>query len=124
MTPSARRESPIFVRTYDWLRWLLPLTLEFPKSQRFILAQRLQQKSLDFYDHLVAAGRRVDVDDHLRQADVLLEQIRLNVRLCRDLKLLGPRQYEHAARLLDEMGRLLGGWLAKQKGPKEGGSHE
>ncbi|MCA9941588.1 MAG: diversity-generating retroelement protein Avd [Anaerolineales bacterium] len=118
MTSPKRPESPIFVRTYDWLRWLLPLTLDFPKSQRFLLAQRLQQKSLDFYDHLVAAGRRVDVDENLKQADVLLEQIRLNVRLCRDMKLMGPRQYEHAARLLDEIGRLLGGWLAKQKREK------
>jgi hypothetical protein len=123
MTTPERRESPIFVRTYDWLRWLLPLTMEFPKSQRFVLAQRLQQKSLDFYDHLVAAGRRVDVADNLQQADILLEQIRLNARLCRDMKLLGPRQYEHAARLLDEIGRLLGGWLAKQKGDKGSDAH-
>jgi hypothetical protein len=34
------------------------------------------------------------------------------------MQLLGPRQYEHAARLLDEIGRLLGGWLAKLKGDK------
>lgn len=115
MSETPRRESPIFVRTYDWLRWLLPLTLQFPKSQRFLMAQRLQEKSLDFYDFLVAAGRRVNVVQNLQQADVLLEQIRLNVRLCRDLDLLKPRQYEHAARLLDEIGRLLGGWQAKQK---------
>lgn len=114
MAAAARRESPIFVRTYDWLRWLLPVTLTFPKSQRFLMAQRLQQKSLDFYDHLVAAGRRVEIAENLQQADVLLEQIRLNIRLCRDLKLIGPRQYEHAARLLAEIGRLLGGWLAKE----------
>jgi hypothetical protein len=115
MAEMPRRESPIFVRTYDWLRWLLPLTLQFPKSQRFLMAQRLQDKSLRFYDHLVAAGRRVDVAENLQKADVLLEQIRLNVRLCRDMDLIRPRQYEHAARLLDEIGRLLGGWLAKQK---------
>lgn len=122
MSTPPRRESPIFVRTYDWLRWLLPLTLLVPKSQRFLMAQRLQQKSLAFYDHLVAAGRRVNVAENLQEADVLLEQIRLNVRLCRDLNLLQPRQYEHAARLLDEIGRLLGGWQAKQK--KAGGSDE
>lgn len=122
MADTSRRESPIFVRTYDWLHWILPLTLQFPKSQRFLMAQRLQEKSLRFYDHLVAAGRRVNVADNLQQADVLLEQIRLNVRLCRDLNLLQPRQYEHAARLLDEIGRLLGGWLAKQK--KGGGGNE
>ncbi len=121
MATTPRRESPIFVRTYDWLRWVMPLTLSFPKSQRFVLAQRLQQKSLDFYDHLVAAGRRVNMDENLQQADVLLEQIRLNVRLCRDMQLLSPRQYEHAARLLDEIGRLLGGWLAKHKSARASG---
>lgn len=110
-----RQQSPIFVRTYDWLRWIMPTTLGFPKSQRFVLAQRLQHKSLTFYDHLVAAGRRVDVDTNLQQADVLLEQIRLTIRLCRDMQLLGTRQYEHAVRLLDEIGRLLGGWLAKRR---------
>jgi hypothetical protein len=124
MSNTPRRESPIFVKTYDWLRWLLPLTMEFPKSQRFVMAQRLQQKSLTFYDHLVAAGRSVDVDSNLRQADVLLEQIRLNLRLCRDLKLVGLRQYEYAARLLNEIGRLLGGWLAKQSSKKMGGENE
>lgn len=122
MTTPPHRESPIFVRTYDWLRWLLPLTLQFPKSQRFLMAQHLQEKSLTFYDHLVAAGRRVNVAENLQQADVLLEQIRLTMRLCRDLNLMQPRQYEHAARLLDEIGRLLGGWQAKQK--KGGGSSE
>jgi hypothetical protein len=96
MSNTPRREPPIFVRAYDWLRWLLPVTREFPKSERFVMAQRVQQKALDFYDHLIAAGRRVNVDDNLRQADVLLEQIRLNVRLCLDMKLIGPRQYEHA----------------------------
>lgn len=113
---SIRRESPIFVRTYDWLRWMMPVTQGFPKSQRFVMAQRLQQKSLDFYDHLIAAGRRVDVLKNLRAADVLLEQIRLNLRLCKDLGLLGIKQYEHAVRLLAEIGRLLGGWLGKAQG--------
>jgi hypothetical protein len=108
-----RQESPIFVRTYKWLQWMMEITRGFPKSQRFVMAQRLQQKSLDFYDHLIAAGRRVNVSKNLEQADVLLEQLRLNVRLSKDLGLLGPRQYEHAARMLDEIGRLLGGWLNK-----------
>ncbi len=107
------KESPIFVRTYDWLRWMLHTTQNFPKSQRFVLAQRLQQKSLDFYDHLVAAGRRVQTLDNLQQADVLLEQMRLTTRLCKDMNLLSVKQYEHAARLLAEIGRLLGGWLSK-----------
>ena len=104
------KESPIFVKSYDWLRWLLPVTMNFPKSQRFILAQRLQQKSLAFYDCLVAAGKGVSPPTQLKEADILLAQIRLTVRLCQDMKLLSKGQYEHASRMLAEIGRLLGGW--------------
>jgi len=33
-----RPQSPLFVKTYDFLLWLIPLTLKFPKSQRFLPA--------------------------------------------------------------------------------------
>jgi hypothetical protein len=106
-------QSPIFTKTYDLLQWLIPRTLEFPKSQRFVMALRVQQTALNFYELLVQAGKGVDREDALRQADVALEQLRLYLRLCKDLKLLGPRQYEHTVRLTSEIGRLLGGWLKK-----------
>jgi hypothetical protein len=35
------------------------------------------------------------------------------VRLARDLQCLNIRQYEHAARLIGEVGKLLGAWLKK-----------
>jgi len=32
------KESPIFVKTFDFLKWILGRTEKFPKSQRFFLA--------------------------------------------------------------------------------------
>ncbi len=46
----------------------------------------------------------------LRQADVTLVKLRLYLRLCHDLDLLGRGQYQHVAKMVDEIGRLLGGW--------------
>jgi len=43
-----RAQSPLFVKTYDFLLWLIPLTLKFPKAQRFLLAERLGKMALDF----------------------------------------------------------------------------
>lgn len=106
-------QSPIFIKTYDLLHWLIPRTLEFPKSQRFVMALRVQQTTLNFYELLVQAGKGVDRLEALRRADVALEQLRLYLRLCKDLELLSLRQYEHSVRLTDEIGRLLGGWLKK-----------
>ena len=45
-------------------------------------------------------------------ADIRLEQLRLHWRLCRTLGIIEPGRYEHGARFIDEVGRLLGGWIA------------
>ena len=108
----------IFTKTYDLLTWLMSITEGFPKSQRFVLAKRLQDAALDFYELIVRARRVPDRAEVLFEADLKLEQLRLYVRLCADpkLKLLNPSQYEHGARLIDEIGRLLGSWIKRVKG--------
>lgn len=110
-----RPQSPLFTKTYDFLLWLLPLTLKFPKSQRFLLAERLSGLALDFYDLILEAVMEpAGQAERLAAADRLLTKIRLYVRLSYDLQCLSPGQWEHAVRLLDELGRLLGGWQRKR----------
>ncbi len=110
-----RPQSPLFVKTYDFLLWLIPLTLKFPKSQRFLLAERLSKMALDFYDLILDAVMEPEYqDERLDKADKLLTKIRLYIRLSYDLKCIGQRQFEHAARLVDELGRLIGGWKRKR----------
>ena len=110
------KESPIFVRTYDLLRWLLPMTVKFPRKQRFVLAETLQRTALGLQEQLIEAAYSDSPRDALRQADVTLVKLRLYMRLCRDLELLSLGQYAHAARMLEEIGRLLGGWLKSAQG--------
>jgi len=104
------KESPIFARTYDFLRWLLPVTVQFPRAQRFVLAARVQETALRFQEQLVDAGRSEQPAPILAQADTDLAKLRLYLRLCRDLELLRFNQYEHGQRMVDEIGRLMGGW--------------
>jgi hypothetical protein len=105
------KQSPIFSKTYDLLRWLLPVTVKFPREHRFVLATTVQQTALRFQERIIEAARAGDPRPGLGQADTELTKLRLYLRLCRDLKLLSPGQYEHVARMVNEVGRLLGGWL-------------
>jgi hypothetical protein len=117
---SARPQSPLFVKTYDFLLWLIPLTLKFPKSQRFLLAERLSKMALDFYDLILDAVMEPEHEEEkLDAADKLLTKIRLYVRMSHDLGCISPGQFEHAARRTDEMGRLIGGWKRKQMKAKQ-----
>ena len=111
-----RPQSPLFVKTYDFLLWLIPLTLKFPKSQRFLLAERLSKMALDFYDTILDAVMEPKRQDEcLDEADKLLTKIRLYIRLSYDLKCINQRRFEHAARSVNEIGRLIGGWKRKRE---------
>ncbi|HJW89422.1 MAG TPA: diversity-generating retroelement protein Avd [Anaerolineales bacterium] len=106
-------ESPLFVRTYELLLWLIPQVQKFPRTHRFGLAERIQRLSLDFQDAIVAAGKSKGEErrNWLRRADILLEQLRIWMRLSQEFSLITVRQFEHAARLMAEVGRLLGAWI-------------
>ncbi len=105
------KESPLFAKSYDFVRWLIPQTVKFPRQQRFVLAERLQATAMDFMECLYQATDKPRQAEALRQADVKLKQLRFYLRLSHDLQLLDMRRYEHASRLLEELGRLLGAWL-------------
>ena len=106
-------ESPLFVRTHDFLLWLLPQVQKFPRAYRFTLSERIQRQGMEFQDSIVWAGKSKEQERRawLAKADVLLEQLRFWLRFARDLELFTVGQYEHAARMLVEMGRLLGSWI-------------
>jgi hypothetical protein len=105
-------DSPLFVKTYDLLKYLIPATEKFPRSQRFVLAKRIQDAALDFHECLLEA-RKVDPlarCEVLRRADVDLEKLRLHMRLSMELEYLKFPQYEHASGYIVEIGRMLGSW--------------
>jgi hypothetical protein len=110
-------ESPIFVKTYDLIRWLLPRTLKFSREYRFALAVPIQEHAFAVQRYLVEAARTGEKREKarlLRQANVELTLLRYKIRLSRDLQVLNFQGYEHAGRLIDEVGRLLGGWQKQQ----------
>ncbi len=112
------KESPIFTRTYDLVRWLIPMTVKFPRQQRFVLAHNVQQTVLRFQELLIEAALSTEPGGLLGQADVTLTKLRFYLRLCRDLELLTLGQYAHVNRMVSEVGRLLGGWLKSTEKPQ------
>ena len=105
------KESPIFIKSYEMLTWLLNHTRKFPKHQRFVMARRMEEAALDFHDEILRATRSRAAIKALGQADYHLARLKIYNRICRDLELHSFRQYEYLAGVLDEVGRLLGGWL-------------
>jgi len=105
-------EYPIFSKTYDLIAWLLSHTPKFPKSQRFVMAKRVEDAALNFQALLIKARKVTGAAraEALLLADVELEVLRVSLRLCQDLRLLSFAQYEHVSKQVVEVGNLLGAW--------------
>lgn len=114
-------ELPIFTKSYDFVAWLVPLSNHFPRAHRQTVTRRLLDAALDFLECLVDANgvrgsARLAL---LRRADQQLDRVRFYMRLAHEWRWINPGQYEHAARQIAELGRLLGGWqrVTRQKLP-------
>lgn len=88
----------------------MPTVEKFPRSQKFMLGDRIQGTALDVLEALIEATYTRDRRAHLARANLGLEKLRHFFRLAIELKFLDGRRYEHAARTLDEVGRLVGAW--------------
>lgn len=107
-----RAEMPIFVRTFDFLTWLLPVTNHFPRAHRHTFTRRLLDAAFELRERLEEANlRRAGARlDRLARADECLARVRVNLRLAQRWGWLSPGQYRHVSLMVVEIGRLLGGW--------------
>ena len=106
----ARGTGPALESHYRFLLWLVPAVERFPRSQKFLLGDRIQRTALDVLESLIDATYTRQRGHHLARANLGIEKLRFLFRLAHDLRYLDHRRYEHAARGLDETGRSIGAW--------------
>ena len=86
-----------------------------PRDQKFLLGDRIETKMLEVLEHSIRAYYRKDKRPHLLEANMALEITRHLVRLAHGLRNLSPKACEVISQRVDEVGRMIGGWL-KQSG--------
>ena len=106
----ARETGPALEAWYRFLLWLVPTLERFPRRQKFLIGDRIQNAAIDVLESLIEATCTRRRETHLARANLGIEKLRFLARLAMDLHYLDPRRYEHAARALDETGRKVGAW--------------
>ena len=105
------KEADAITKLYDYLLWIIPKLEKFPRSQKFLLADRIEGLLLDILERLIEAAYSRNKESALRSANLQLEKLRYLVRLSKDLKLINLKSYEFSARALEATGISIGGWL-------------
>lgn len=106
-------EVPIIHHTYELFRSLHALTPTIPKLSRYTLWQRCQNISLDILQGFIATGYTAPDQraERLTRISESVDLLRVLIRLCFDTKVIHQKSYIALQQALDDIGRMLGGWL-------------
>jgi hypothetical protein len=101
----------LFQKIYDLILWLHPTLNRFPKSQKFILAQKIENCSLDILEKVVKINSSKTKSAFLFDSlNVDIDRLRILVRLSKDLRFINIKTYGFFCEKVTEIGKLLGGW--------------
>ena len=70
------KEIDAITKLYDYILWIIPKLERFPRSQKFILADRIETLMLDILDLLIEAAYTRNKRALLRSANLKLEKLR------------------------------------------------
>jgi four helix bundle protein len=101
----------IYQRVYDLMIYLFPIIDRFPRHEKFVLCTELKNCILIIARKIVRANKSRNKRPILYDIDVAIEEVRLLIRFAHDRKYLSHKSYEETSKRINEIGRLLGGWL-------------
>lgn len=108
---------PVFKRAYDLYREFYLCRQQFPKADRYSLGQTCERAIIELLGCLLRASgaSRTEKAPHIDRASMMLNLIRVHLRLAKDIRALDTKRYLALALLADEIGRMIGGWKRSLK---------
>jgi hypothetical protein len=116
---------PIFKKSYDLYKTFQDYHRLIPKKDRFTTYERAENTLLDIIEGVFRAGvqSKSEKIKTLGEVSIKLNLFRVFIRLMKDVKSLDNKKYIFIQSEVDEIGRMLGGWMRFQSdSEKEKGS--
>jgi len=104
------------------LLWLFQKINSFPKKQRFALGQRIENTGLEILKLIIHANNEKNTAkklECLKEINTQLEILRSLLQISFDLKFMNARSLEFIITQIDEVGRMLGGWIKSSLPPQK-----
>lgn len=103
----------VITHTYDLLLYLVPQLTKFPRAQKFVLADRIQNLLTDILQQIIEAyySRPEAKKPILQKVNVNLEVLRYQIRLAKDLRCIDLRRYEFVQEKINHIGTQVGAWI-------------
>lgn len=112
---------PIFKKVYDLYLFIYGLRGSVPKQDRHALWLQVENTNLEIIKGILKASElyqytKIPV---LEEVSIKLNTLRILIRLSFDTKIINGKKYTRLQQQIDEIGRMLGGWMRKLKKQKK-----
>ena len=101
---------PIYRDVYSLLLKIFEVTKEFPREYKYTLGQDMKRDAMKLVQGIYRANKAVDKQESIAVLQDDFEIVKLQIRLCADLKVIGLGRQSQLAVLTDAIGRQLSGW--------------
>ncbi len=86
---------------------------KFPKDTRYTLGNKIGNLFLETIEHVIKASytSKAEKEIFLKRASVNFDLLKFFLKMAWELQSLDNKKYIRLSEKLDEIGRMLGGWL-------------
>lgn len=111
-----QNEIPIIQKVYDFYRELYLTIEKMPKKDKYTLGEKLQKTILELLELLIIANySKTNKVSVLHRASVKVDMLKIFIRLTYEIKAMNEKKYLFLEEILQNIGRMLGGWIRSLK---------
>ena len=119
-----KKEFIIYTKMLEVVLWLFEKVNTFPKKQRFVLGQQIENSALNCLKFIIQANNSGIAQisggalKSLDELNVELEILRSLLRVGYELHFYKADSLAYIIRQIDEVGKMRGGWAKRYKSSK------
>ena len=104
---------PILHKIYDIYKLFYEYSESIPRKDRYCIGQKCENLILDILELVIASIQSLKNEKIklLNEVSIKLNVLRIIIRLAKDVKALDFKKYLSLQEKINEIGRMLGGWI-------------
>ncbi|CCJ32905.1 MULTISPECIES: diversity-generating retroelement protein Avd [Caloramator] len=110
-----QQDFKLLQKTYDMILYGNICLQQFPKHEKHVLAADIRKSMYKLLELIVRANKKYYKKTTLEEIDIEIDVLRNLIRLSADsqLRYLPIKKYENWSKMLNEIGKMLGGWIKR-----------
>jgi hypothetical protein len=101
---------PVYRDTYKLILKIFDVSKDFPKEYKYTLGQEMKRDALQLVRSLYRANKSTQKKELLERFLDEFELVKLEIRLCVDLKVVSFKKQAELTVLMDSIGKQVTGW--------------